>query len=144
MLWGAIRHDGKRVLVRCEDSVDSVEYQRLLSIGLPEIYNSRLFLQQDGAPAHRSTSTRRFLEEKRIRTLEKWPAQSPDINIIENMWQILKTNVYARHPESVEDMWRFAQEEWNSISVATVTKLYNSLPRRVAAVLKARGGCTKY
>ena len=73
-------------------------------------YTIQDFFKEDGAPAHRSSSTSRFLDEKRIRTLEKWPAQSPNINIIENVCQILKTKVYA----SVEIMWRFVQEEWNS------------------------------
>lgn len=144
MLWGAIRYDGKRVLVRCDESVDSVEYQRLLLIGLPAIYNSRYIFQHDGAPAHRSISTRTFLEARAVRLLDCWPAQSPDINIIENLWQILKAKVKERHPVTVEDMWRIAQEEWELIPANTIVNLYNSLPRRVVAVLKARGGPTKY
>ena len=38
MVWGAIRGDGHRVLVRCDRNVNSPEYQRILSVGLPHIY----------------------------------------------------------------------------------------------------------
>jgi len=37
LVWGAIRSDGNRVLVKCPHRLDSLEYQQILSKGLPEI-----------------------------------------------------------------------------------------------------------
>ena len=63
MVWGAVRADGSRVLVRCDRNVDSREYQRVLNIALPHIYHPGYALQQYGAPTHRSSSTTKFLDD---------------------------------------------------------------------------------
>ena len=41
MVLGALRGDGHRTLVRCSKNVDSIEYQRILSISLPQMCNGR-------------------------------------------------------------------------------------------------------
>jgi len=41
-------------------------------------------------------------------------------------------------------LWERVQEEWDQIEPAVCQNLIESMPRRVAAVLKAKGGYTKY
>ena len=48
MVWGAIRGDGRRVLILCDGNVDSNEYQRILSEGLPTIYGPRTSFNRMG------------------------------------------------------------------------------------------------
>ena len=52
-------------------------------------------MQQDNDPKHTSKCTRDYLSDKKILTLD-WPAQSPDINHIENLWHVLKVEVGKR------------------------------------------------
>ena len=72
MVWGAIRKDGKRCLIRVAKNVDSNEYQQILTAALSQVYSSRFFFQQDGASAHTSVSTMNYFVEKQIRMLAKF------------------------------------------------------------------------
>lgn len=144
MVWGAIRFDGRRLLLRCDAKVNSIEYIRILSEGLPQIYHSRYLLQQDGAPAHRSSATTNFLVEKCVRMVPEWPSQSPDLNIIENLWAKLKYELRQASCSNVNELFAAATEIWNKIPLSMIQNLYQSLPRRMNAVVSQKGGSTKY
>jgi hypothetical protein len=68
-----------------------------------------------------------------------WPAQSQNLNIIEPLWSVLETKVRKRcsPPASLKELEDVFQEEWYRILPETVQNLYQSVPRRTAAVLKA-------
>ena len=144
MCWGAIKADGSRTLIRCQNTLNSENYQNVLVEGLLPIYNSSNILIQDGAPCHRSRSTIEFLGKNSICYIDDWPAQSPDINIIENLWSIIKRNVCRKPAKTLDELWKYFQEEWYSIPDETIKSLYQSIPRRLTAIRKCRGGCTKY
>ena len=76
--------------------------------------------------------------------MEDWPPQYPDINVIENLWAILKSQILKRHPRSLEDLWLFAQEEWEAIPDDVIKYLYASIPRRIHAIMKSKGLHTKH
>lgn len=145
MIWGAVRSDGTKTLVRCLKSVDQTEYQRILDEGLPRVYSSRFKFQQDGASCHTARSTSEYLTRKEIRMLPfKWPPQSPDLSLIENVWDNLKERVLLRKPNNLDDLWQCCLQEWSKITLQDIQNLYESMPRRVKAVLDAKGGNTKY
>ena len=74
-----------------------------------------------------------------------WPANSPDLNPIENLWAFVSRKVYDRsvYP-NIESLWTKIQAEWADIPVSTLHKLYDSMPRRLEAVAKSRGSPTRY
>ena len=76
--------------------------------------------------------------------LANWPPQSPDINIIENIWSILKAKVQKRSPKSENELWAAIEQEYYSIDDSVIIDLYASIPRRLQAVLEAKGEQTKY
>jgi hypothetical protein len=53
---------------------------------------SPYIFQEDNAPCHVSRRTNQWKTENDIPTLE-WPPQSPDLNIIENLWKVIKTKI---------------------------------------------------
>ena len=75
-----------------------------------------------------------------------WPAQSPDINPIEHFWVDLKKALqkYLKPPKRVHELWDRVVEEWDNISPETCQNLIENMPRRMQAVIKAKGGHTKY
>jgi hypothetical protein len=56
---------------------------------------SPYIFQEDNAPCHVSRWTNQWKTENDIPTLE-WPPQSPDLNIIENVWKVIKTKIQRR------------------------------------------------
>jgi transposase len=74
-----------------------------------------------------------------------WPGNSPDLNIIENLWAILKRKVRARNPKTLWELENTIMEAWEKdISPDIIKNLFNSMPRRIKAVIKSKGGITKY
>jgi hypothetical protein len=75
-----------------------------------------------------------------------WPAQSPDINVIENVWRVLKIHIKRRvnYIKIKADLERVVTEVWTSLPLHYIQSLYQSLPKRIKAVIKAKGNITKY
>ena len=73
-----------------------------------------------------------------------WPAQSPDLNPLENLWDHLKSVVQKKNPHNVKELWTVINEAWNEFPHKRLLKLIDSMPNRCKAVIKARGGPTGY
>ena len=75
-----------------------------------------------------------------------WLAQSPDLNPIEHLWHHLKRKLaeYEVPPQGILEPWERVQEEWGKIKPEVCQGLIESIPRRVEAIIKAKGGYTKY
>lgn len=76
----------------------------------------------------------------------EWPAQSPDLNPIENLWSHLESRIRARatKPKNRRELASFLKEEWEQINSNFTSKLVNSMPRRIAEVIRAKGGHIPY
>ena len=89
MFWGAIRSDGRKLLVKCPNKLNAVGYLEILKIYEEKMHFLDLIFQQDNAPVHKSKIIGNFFQENEWEALE-WPAYSRDLNPIENLWAILK------------------------------------------------------
>lgn len=144
MVWGAIRYDGIRTICMCATRQDSTEYQRILNEYLFEVYEDGFVLQQDGASCHTSASTKNYFDSNNINVLRGWPSQSPDLNIIENLWYILKIRVNEREIKNLDELWTVVKEEWSNLDGNLIKTLYHSIPNRLKDVISKKGGNTRY
>jgi hypothetical protein len=144
MTWAAFGWNGKAEIVFLSGSINSEKYQQLLQTSLLPVGRAiggrNWIFQQDNAPCHASLSTREWFQSKRVRVLS-WPALSPDLNPIENLWGILSHRVYrnGRQFQSIEDLKKAITEEWTLLSIDQLQNLVNSMPNRVFKVINGKG-----
>ena len=107
--------------------------------------NKPWILQEDNCPVHRSAATTAWKEQQAIETLT-WPSQSPDINIIENVWRLIKLRLERRLEDirNRADLIMIVKEIWADISSDDIKSLYKSIPKRLKAVIKAKGFISQY
>lgn len=129
--------------------MNSAKYQEVLESNLlpfiRENSSNDLIYQQDNASIHVSNSTRQWFSSNNIPLLE-WPAVSPDLNPIENVWGLLVRHVYAdnRQFSSNKDLKVSIVRAWESLDKEIIRKLYDSMQNRIFQVISLNGAITKY
>ncbi len=151
MVWGCMGWNGVGVLTEVQGTMDTEQYCEILDRGVVESFEKlemaegeRMF-QQDNDPKYTSRKATKWFEDNNIEVMA-WPAQSPDINPIEHLWVDLKKALkkYPTPAKGVHELWERVVEEWNGIELKMCQNLIESMPRRIQAVIKAKGGHTKY
>ncbi|KAJ8344912.1 hypothetical protein SKAU_G00291050 [Synaphobranchus kaupii] len=88
--------------------------------------------QQDLAPAHTARTTNTWFNNHAITVLD-WPANSPDLNPIENLWDIVKRNMRDTRPNNTKELKAGIKASWASITPEQCHRLIASMPRRIKA-----------
>uniref|UniRef100_A0A3B5QJL5 Tc1-like transposase DDE domain-containing protein n=1 Tax=Xiphophorus maculatus TaxID=8083 RepID=A0A3B5QJL5_XIPMA len=118
--------------------------EQLLPTVQEQFGDEQWLFQHDGTPCHKAKVISNWLREQNIEILGPWPGNSPDLNPIENLWSIIKRRVDKRKPRNSDKMQALIVQEWTAISQDLVQKLIESMPGRIAEVLKKRGQHCKY
>lgn len=93
-----------------------------------------------------------WVEEYGLELVE-WPAYLPDLNLIENVWKLLKEYINKEFPElalmlknnlTLQRLCEAAISVWEDIDDSLLTKLIDLMLRRISVVIKAQGWYTKY
>lgn len=152
MVWGCIHIGGMLDLIVINGTLTGRKYvDTILSTTVKDYHNDHpdMIYQHDGAPAHRAQVSRDYLEDNNINLL-RWPAQSPDLNIIENVWQILKEEVGDLNhvgKNEVDELIRIIKTSWDRIRndrPEIITNLYASIPDRLRECMRVNGRQIKY
>jgi hypothetical protein len=102
-------------------------------------------LMEDGAPVHRSLAPKVWRQEHNV-TKMVWPAQSPDLNPIENIWMQMKTVIQKNNEGSVtlERLEQMIRDAWDNIPMERINHLVESVPDRVKVLKKNHGKSTRW
>ncbi|MCI4382560.1 hypothetical protein PGIGA_G00016250 [Pangasianodon gigas] len=109
--------------------------------------NGSSLFQQDNVPCHTAKIVQEWFEErdKEFKVLI-WPPNSPDLNLIKHLWDVLDKQVRSMKapPHNLQDLKGLLLTSWCQIPQHTFRGLVESMLRRVRAVLVAQGGPTQY
>ncbi len=148
MIWAAMSSAGVGPLCFLKSTVNAAIYQEILEhFMLPsadKLYGDADFIfQQDLAPAHTAKGTKSWFNDHGV-AVPDWPANSPDLNPIENLWGIVKRKMRDTRPNNADELKATVKETWASIPPQQCHKLITSMPRQIEAVIKAKVAPTKY
>lgn len=107
MVWGCISCDGVGPIDKVEGRMNAKDYIQFLS---------------------RTVLT--WMSSKNLQLMEVWPPQSPDLNPVEHVWDLLDDRLEEYKPKNLESM---------QIQAIDVQNLIASMPCQVAAVIAAKG-----
>lgn len=108
---------------------------------------SQLIFMQDGATAHTARSTTHYLQDRGIRFWRKheWPSHSPDLNPIENLWNILKERVADLTPATTRRaLIKNVKKAWANLDPNILENLVASMPNRMKSVIRHKGKHISY
>ncbi len=102
-------------------------------------------LQEGKCEPHRALSIAMQLSNEEVRSL-KWPAQSPDLNLIENVWGLMNSHLCKRnvHPNNPKELFHILSTMWNILPDNYFHNLIASMQKRVALLQKNMGCLIKY
>ena len=125
--------------------------ERLLPIYINAVNNARLqdlqgwLLQEDNDPSHGTKKEGLAQQLKRSNWIDNiiHPAQSPNLNPIEAIWNIIKQRVRYRIWNSLEELKEALQEEWAKVTMEEVRIRISEMPKRCKLLIKSGGGPIK-
>lgn len=148
MLWGCFSRAGLGNLEEVSGKMNALYYRNILQKNLRisaqnmGLGNEFIF-QHDNDPKHTSRVVKQFLDADNVTVLE-WPPQSPDLNPIEHLWDELDRRIPKSKRKGLKEFRTALFEEWNKIEQNVLKTLVDSMPRRLEAVIQAKGGPTRY
>ena len=148
MVWGAIRFGWRSPLHVIQGNLTAARYADTILEGhiVPYCTHDRqAIFMQDNARPHVAGICLDIPGNNNVQTLD-WPPYSFDMNPIEHLWDTLDRRVHARTPlpQSHAELRQALIEEWHLIPQWMINRLITSMPRRVRALIAARGCHTRY
>ncbi len=139
-----IYRSGLQRMVRIRENIFADHVHPFMTTVYP---SSDGYFQQDNASWHKAQIISDwFHEHDNEFTLLKWPPQSPDLHPIEHLWYVVEREIRNMdvQPTNLQQLCDAIMSIWTKISEECFQHLVKSVPWRIKAVLKAKGGPTQY
>ena len=151
-VWGLFYCKGRWSLHHIKGIMDQKVYKQILIHHMrPSLMQfggkDQVIFQLDNDPKHTAKSVQKYIKRAQYKVHQNWPAQSPDLNPIENLWKELKTRLTCSSTASAFKQggtFNLLKREWKALPQNLLINLVHSMPRHIRAVMQAKGGHTKY
>lgn len=153
MIWGCFSARGTGRLEICKSTINGEKYISILERKLIGTIRDQKFddseenytvFQEDNAPCHTAKTVQRWMRQNKINRMW-WPANSPDMNPIENLWAIMSRKLALTSYTTLQGLIENIIHIWHhEIDLNLCKNLASSMPQRIAALKEAKGGYTKY
>ena len=145
LFWGCIQATGTGPGVAMIGTLDSRKYLKILEEHIFPHSDEIVCFQQDNAPPHKTFNVLNSFKDAHIDVMN-CPPYSPDLNPIENVWALLKSEVRKRPTSSLQELMDVTLDIWNNdVHIKEACKsVFDNMPERIQAVCKSKGGYTKY
>lgn len=157
-VWASLTVDGPQDIVKVVGKLTAQQYiYQILSPNVTPFFNkpanADMIFQHDNSPVHTALHVQTYLRENNIRSL-KWPSCSPDLNPIEEYWELLKCELgEIQLPVGSADvkqafLWNLVKLKWNDLKEGKgpdiISNYYKHMHQRIAAVAVAKGETPTY
>ena len=149
MVGGAFSLHHRTPLYHVQGNLTGLRYRdeilRPLAVPTLQQMGPTAVYQDDNARPHRARVVNDFLQQSGVNQME-WPACSPDLNPIENLWDELDRKVRSNHPppRDAQHLYQMLQAEWQALPQRIFTNLVNSMRTRCVECQNSHGGYTHY
>ncbi|GFY18553.1 transposable element Tcb1 transposase [Trichonephila clavipes] len=132
------RHRGERMMNSCVMHRHTGPAPGILGL-------ATAIFQQDNALPHVARIVQRFFVNHPIE-LFPWTAHSPDFLPIENMWSMVAQRLTQIAPSATtpDQLWQRVESAWSAVPQEHIQSIFESMPRRVTAVISNNGGYSGY
>ena len=125
-------------LVRIEGTKKGQKYSDLLEFSyFYQVMTENAILVHDNAPCHTAEIVKTKINELEIEVLD-WPAYSPNLNPIENLWSYVVRKIYSNRKTfaNFDTLWEAIQDYWDKIPQQIIKNLVKSMQKRMISRLE--------
>ena len=148
MVWAAVTMHRCTSLQFIAGNLNSQRYfnemMRPMVLPLLRQIGQGAMFQDDNARPHRGHIVNDFMQVKNIKRMD-WPANSPDLNPVESLWDELGGRTYRDNPpQTIPQLRHRLAQEWQNIPQATIRRCVGSMRKCCQECVNTRGGHTSY